>query len=305
MAAFTTFSDESLERYLIMFGRGTLIEHSAIKGGIENSNYFVHLEQHGEVTEFVLTIMEDHGFDEVPFFSKILTRLHHYGLPVAAPQTTLDGMTSTIFCGKPTFLFKRLPGTHLEDADEDHCRSLGAFIASSHHALGSMEETRDNPYCADWMDTTLSSARERISMEDRELLNRIIRCYRDLTSSELPRGLIHGDLFRDNALFVDGKLTGVIDFYHACHDLLVLDLAVALNDWCLDDNGEIDPARKRAMIEGYETVRTLSPAEQDALLTLQQVSAARFALTRLLSGNPPLKNPAEMIALARKLDQDR
>lgn len=303
MAAFTSFTEEALKRYLVMFGRGELAGFSAITSGIENSNYFVHLDKDGQTTEFVLTIMEEHSFAEVPFFNKVLTRLHHYGLPVAAPQTTLDGMSSTIFCGKPTFLFKRLPGEHPESIDTEHCMTLGQFIASLHKALDDMPETRNNPYDLVWMQQSLAGIEHLLSGDDKALLNSLVQDYEDISNMALPRGLIHGDLFRDNALFAGGSLTGVIDFYHACEDMLVQDLAIAINDWCTTPEHAPDKVRRTAMIAGYESVRELTADEHDVLLRLQQVSAARFALTRFQSGDPPLKDPGAMLNLARQLQR--
>ena len=283
-----------------MFGRGDLVSYTPIPGGIDNSNYFVALEKHGEVTDFVLTIMESHSFDEAPFFGKVLSHLNHYGLPVPAPQTTLDGMTSTIFCGKPTYLVKKLSGSHCTNAGEGQCRSIGEFIASQHNALSESGISRDNTYTIEWMRQTLASCADRLTPADVSLVETTIDVYDSLSSKGLPNGLIHGDLFRDNALFEDGALTGVIDYYRAGHDLLALDLSIAINDWCRSETEEPDATKQAAMIEGYESVRPLTEAESGALPRLQQVSAIRFALTRLLSGDPPLKDPAEMLNLARQ-----
>ena len=301
MAAFTTFSEEALARYLVMFGLGQLSALEAIEEGIENSNYFVTMTRDGAETTYVLTIIEQLSFEEVPFFNKVLTQLFYHGLPVAAPKQTLDGMTSTIFCGKPTFLFPKLPGRHLERVTDKHCFALGRFMAISHRALDPLSETRDNPYDTHWMKTTLGTLNQETLSDELDQLRDYLAEYETLSRLDLPTGLIHGDLFTDNALFEDDTLTGVIDFYHACEDFLIQDLAIAINDWCADGDQEIDPGLRSAMLAGYESERELSAGEQDALVPLQRVSAARFALTRFLSGDPPLKNPMDMLELARKL----
>ncbi len=301
MAAFTSFSDHALERYLKMFGRGSLKGYSPISSGIDNSNYWVQLDDDHEVTEFVLTIMENHSFDEAPFFGKLLTHLHHYGLPVPAPQTTLDGMMSTIFCGKPTFLVKRLPGTHFANATQVQCRRIGEFLAAQHNALSELKTHKPNHYSASWMSATVAAQGERISSEDRLLLETCIELYEQVNQEGLPAGLIHGDLFRDNALFEEDELTGVIDYYRSCEDLLAMDIAIALNDWCRDHNEEPDSDKKVALLEGYNTYRPLNDAESEAMVNLQTIAAARFALTRLEIGEPALKDPFEMIHLARTL----
>lgn len=281
-----------------MFGRGSLKSYTPIPGGIDNSNYFVELEQYGETTEFVLTIMESHSFDEAPFFGKVLGHLHHYGLPVPAPQPTLDGMTSTIFCGKPSFLVRKLQGSHCETAAPEQCHAIGEFLAAQHKALSESGTTRENSYPVNWMRKSIDECRPKMSEEEATLLNGAAEIYESLIDRDLPAGLIHGDLFRDNALFEDGQLTGVIDYYRACDDLLALDLTIAINDWCRDESEQQDNAKRDAMIEGYESVRNLTRVEKSSLTDLQYISAARFALTRYLGGE--LKDPSEMLQLARR-----
>lgn len=299
MAAFTTFTEEALSRYLVMFGKGNLAGHEVIEGGIENSNYRVTLDRDGEQHHYVLTIVEGFDFNEVPFFNKVMTHLFHYGLPVAAPLATLDGMTSTIFCGKPTFLFSKLDGEHPGHVTATHCADIGRFMARSHEALLALKTERDNPYNAIWMQESIRANASRLAPEDREFLIALVSEYEQIQNSELPRGIIHGDLFRDNALFTDkAELSGVIDFYHACNDLLIQDIAIAINDWCLRDN-RIDLALQDALMAGYEEVRSLTHRERDLLPRLQSISAARFLLTRLLSGDPPLKDPHQMLELAK------
>ena len=170
----------------------------------------------------MLTIIERFGFDEAPFFNKVISQLFNQGLPFAAPQSTLDGMSSTIFCGKPTFLQPRLEGSHLVTVNEDHCFQIGRFLGGAHRALSSFKSTRENPYHLGWMQSTLSSISNRLSDPERTLLTTLLGEYERIEALELPTGLIHGDLFKDNALFNDSvELKGVIDFYHACHDILV------------------------------------------------------------------------------------
>lgn len=299
MAAFTTFTEEALSRYLVMFGKGELAHHEVIEGGIENSNYRITLEQNGDQEHYILTIIEGFDFNEIPFFNKVMTHLYHYGLPVAAPIVTLDGMTSTIFCGKPTFLFPRLDGGHLDKVSEGQCADIGRFMARSHQALAELNIERENPYHPAWMHEALAQVAPRLLSEDRDLVASLVADYEQILLANVPRGIIHGDLFQDNALFLEnGELSGVIDFYHACNDLLIQDIAVALNDWCKEGNC-INSSLQRALLEGYEEIRPLTEQELELLPGIQKVSAGRFALTRLLSGDPPLKDPRAMLELAK------
>lgn len=302
MAVFTTFSKAALARYLVMFDIGELAHYSPIEGGIENSNYFVALRSDDLVREFVLTITEELGFDEVGFFNDLLTQLSNAGLPVPLPQRTLDGMFSTIFCGKPAWLFPRLPGSHPMRANIAQCRAIGRALAQLHEAGHKARYSRANPYDLDWARTTFDEVRRHLNDADQKMLEAMLAEYGEVTETNgLPRGIIHGDLFRDNALFEGDKLTGIIDFYHACDDFLVQDVAIAINDWCTDTTGSLDEHRFNAILDGYESVRQLSHEERDCLPAFRRAGAARFVLTRLLSGDESghLKDPREFLQIGR------
>ena len=311
MAVFTRFSDESLAAWVRIYGLGECNACTPIEAGIENSNYFLTLVADGAASDYVLTLLEDIPLDSAPFFSKLLTHLHHHGLPVAAPKTTLDGMAYTLFCGKPAFLVPRLKGIHISKPDPHHCEAIGDFLARAHHALADFDATsrftRANPYNPDWVDQTLAATKPRVDDEATVQMAWLADLYRELQGEDLPTGYIHGDLFTDNALFEQGapgedRLTGVIDFYHACEDFLLQDIAVAINDWCrAADAVAVDESRKEALLKGYEAKRALTARERDLLVPMQKTSALRFALTRLLSGDPPKKDPGEMLRLASSL----
>jgi len=303
MAAFTTFTESALRRYLSIYGLGELKAYAPITAGIENSNYYVTLVNEAIDYHFVLTINESLNFEQAPFFSQLLDKLAGQGLPVPAPHRTLDGMSSTIFCGKPTWLFPLLPGEHPDPVSGPQCRVIGASLAKLHIAAGTLKRQRANPYSKDWLEVTYRANRWRLTPEEQSCLDEIAAEYSHLQNLTLPTGIIHGDLFRDNALFVGDELTGIIDFYHACTDYLAQDLAITINDWCSDETGLMHPPLRDCLIEGYETVRPLEPAEHDYLIAFQRVGAMRFALTRFVSdsGDGPLKDPAEFLRIARQL----
>jgi homoserine kinase type II len=306
MATYTTFEREALERYLIMFDLGTLADYEPISTGIENSNYFVRFEDLER--EFVLTITEGLEFDQVAFFNDLLQRLANGGLPVPEPQRTLDGMSSTTFKKKPTWLFNRLPGKHPEDPNAEQCRQIGQALAQLHDLSASARYSRENAYGPTWATESMNATKEQLDLNDRSCLESAVTRYVELNAeqnTELPRGIIHGDLFRDNALFEGDKLTGVIDFYHACDDFLVQDIAIAINDWCCVNGGD-NQQKVKALLDGYESVRPLEPAETDALRLFREFGAMRFSLTRLLGGRTdnPIKNPREFLDLLSRLQAD-
>ncbi len=282
-----------------MFDVGDLLESTPVPDGIENSNYFVTTVKYGEKREFVLTIMENLDWDEVPFFNSILGHLGHFGLPVPAPQKTLDGMTLTTFCGKPTVLFPRLPGRHTLQPDPGNCASIGKVLAEIHTTLAATPFERVNPYDDHWMVSTIARIESLLDPGEKDLLESLADHYSEWRDLPLPRGIIHGDLFRDNALFVEDRLTGVIDFYHACTDFLVQDIAITINDWCRTSSGTLDEHRLGAFLEAYESVRPLETGEREYLPAFQRIACARFSLTRFISGGDgtPLKDPREFLRL--------
>ncbi|MEM7362707.1 MAG: phosphotransferase [Pseudomonadota bacterium] len=296
MAAFTTFSEEALARFLVMFELYENIVATPIETGIENSNYRIQADG----GHYVLTITETLDFGDTAFFNEIFDTLSRTGVPTPIPLRTLDGMASTIFCGKPTWLFSHLPGQHTDESNTTSCRQVGRALATIHVSLSDARYHRANPYDLAWSEKTFSLVEGLLNEVDAKNVSSAIDTQRDLLRSgdELPQGTIHGDLFRDNTLFDDGQLTGVLDFYHACDDYLIMDLAVAINDWCPDDTD-----LQEHLLSGYDDVRVLSVAERQFLPSMRQVAAMRFALTRLTSGEPgqPLKDPTEFLSLLTNL----
>jgi homoserine kinase type II len=303
LAAFTTFSDEALRRFLVMFDFVELKSCEPIQAGIENSNYYVCISDNHP--EYVLTITEDLSFDEVSFFNDLLHLMARTELPVPDPIRTLDGMSSSIFCSKPTWLFPRLPGTHPEKITASHCYAIGRSLAILHETAKSAKYERTNPYDLVWIKTTLAQVATEIDDASLAALTQILAAHEQMIRDEpdLPRGIIHGDLFRDNTLFVDNELTGILDFYHACEDYLIQDIAITQNDWCRNDAGGLDQELSEALLQAYTEVRPLTQDEQRYLPLFHQLAALRFSLTRLLSGSDGeyLKDPEEFLDLARML----
>lgn len=296
MAALTAFSDEALARFLVMFELYDDIRATPIETGIENSNYRVQADG----GEYVLTISETLGFDDTAFFNEILTTLARADVPVPTPLRTLDGMSSTIFCGKPTWLFSHLPGQHPVNATGQACTQIGRTLALIHTTLHETRYHRDNPHDHMWAEATLAEASGTLSDQDNDNLTSAISLLGDLDTSDhnLPRGTVHGDLRRDNTLFEEDRLSGVLDFYHACDDYLIMDLAIAMNDWCPGDAG-----LQEQMMTAYSSIRELTDQEHHWFPAARRVAAMRLALTRWKSGSPgrPLKDPSAFLSLLARL----
>jgi homoserine kinase type II len=223
---------------------------------------------------------------------------------------------------KPTWLFNRLPGAHPTQPSPEQCRQIGEALAKLHELSTTARYQRVNPYSASWANNALGTVIGDLNSADAKCLSNTVERYVNYSNEELPRGIIHGDLFRDNALFEGEKLSGVIDFYHACDDYLVQDIAITLNDWCrknypegnsennsenIPESSADDSVRVNALLDGYQSVRTLLPAEQAALGLFREFGAMRFALTRLLGGRAdnPVKNPREFLDMLARLTADQ
>lgn len=283
-----------------------------IRGGIENSNYFVQLV---DGRELVLTLFEELPAAEAGVLGPLLSHLETCGVPVATPLQNDAGLYLGLLAGKPAQFALRLPGRHLEEPDAAQCRAMGTTLAHLHVALQDYPLERANAHGADWWRGLARHWQPQLPPDERALLTRILAHHADICAQypDLPTGLIHGDLFRDNTLFVDDTVTAVLDFSEVCHDQLLLDIAITVNDFCRQwPSATPDAGRRTAFLEGYETARPLLACEREALPVFLAVAAMRFWLSRLdigarnrrenRGGEHVLeKDPSEMRLLAQKL----
>lgn len=275
-----------------------LLDFRPASSGIENSNYLIDArDANGQRRDVVLTLFEQLPETALPWYAEVLSAAAEAGLPVPCPLHLPRG---TLFrlAGKPAMLVPRLPGQHPNAADIAQCRAIGAALARLH---GVRIDTPtplpdDRALMTGWLkDLPDGADRQRATLQ--------LQQWQALPG---PRVLVHADLFRDNALFEGERLTGLLDFYHACHDHPAYDLAVAINDWCVDDRGEPLPEHQAALLAGYESERELTGEEKAALPLALTVAALRFWLSRLagqhqqaLSGQG-VKDPAPFHRLWRR-----
>ncbi|MDO8698071.1 MAG: homoserine kinase [Pseudomonas sp.] len=281
MAVFTPLTRAQLEDFVQPYGLGPLLDYQPISEGSENSNFFVSLEQ----GEFVLTLIERGQASELPFFIQLLERLHKqdFAVPYAVP--TADGQALRQLAGKPALLQPRLAGRHVQQPTPQHCRAVGAWLARLHLATTAQPLSRQTDRGLTWM---LAQGGQLIGQLGngaatllRNSLNEIPALHAALP--HLPSANLHGDLFRDNVLFDDEQLSGVIDFYNACSGPMLYDLAIAVNDWCSLDDGQLDTERCTALLAAYAQLRPFSGAEAELWPLLLRIACLRFWLSRLLA----------------------
>ncbi|WP_022962086.1 homoserine kinase [Halopseudomonas pelagia] len=281
MSVFTEVSRAELDAFLTRYDLGRLVSYAGISGGSENSNFFVSCEQ----GEFVLTLVERGPVDDLPFFIELLEGLHADGLPVPYAVADRQGQTLQQLNGRPALLQPRLPGKHIAQPDASHCQAVGQTLARLHNSTEKSGLLRDTDRGLHWMQRHLGEQLEQCSVAQQSLLTplqRVIGTWLQ-TPPHLPQAVLHADLFRDNVLFDGHHLSGVIDFYNAASGWTLYDVAICVNDWCLDAQQQLDADRGHALLAGYAALRRFTPAEAEHWPDMLGLAALRFWLSRQLA----------------------
>lgn len=282
MAVFTKVSLKEARELLRRLQLGDLYELRGIEGGIENTNYFVTCEQ----GEFVLTLFERLTAEQLPFYLHLMKHLAHAGIPVPDPHADARGEILHTVCGKPAAVVNRLPGHSQLAPQAVHCAAVGTMLARMHLAGQGFERQQPNLRGLPWWNETAPVVLPHLDADQAALLGAELAYQNHIAASSaytaLPRGPVHADLFRDNVMFEGETLTGLFDFYFAGVDTWLFDLAVCLNDWCIDHaTGAHDGPRCAAMLHAYQAVRPLGAAERSLLPAMARAGALRFWISRL------------------------
>jgi homoserine kinase type II len=300
MSVYTTLNKSDLTEFLNAFDVGSVHELRGISDGIENTNYFLTTAHNNDKHNFVLTIFESLEYRELPFFLNLMAFLAERQVPCAHPVADRDGQYLQHLKSKPAALVQRLPGRSITGASLDHCRQVGAALARLHLAGADFPQTRRNPRNYTWFEQTAVLLKPRLESEDREVLRDELSLLRYAVTEPLPGGIIHADLFRDNILFEQDRLTGIIDFYYACTGAWLYDLAITVNDWCSDIDGNLKAECAKALLQSYHAERALTVQERKYWPIALRAAALRFWLSRLGDLHFPrrgeithIKNPDE------------
>ncbi|HEX5632714.1 MAG TPA: homoserine kinase, partial [Gemmatimonadales bacterium] len=282
MAVFTEVSFDEAAALVSRLGIGRLTTLTGITAGIENTNYFV------DTTEgrFVLTLFERLTREQLPFYLHLMKHLAHRGIPVPDPQADADGEILHALKGKPAAVVDRLSGRHHLAPDTAHCESVGAMLARMHLAGQDFPLHQPNLRGLAWWEETVPVVVPFLAPPQRALIEAELAYQRHVGASApyaaLPRGPVHADLFRDNVMFEDDRLTGFFDFYFAGVDTFLFDIAVCLNDWCIDlESGRLIEERACAFVDAYDAVRPLTGGELRSMPALLRAAALRFWISRL------------------------
>jgi homoserine kinase type II len=282
MAVYTDIDDATLSALLTEYDLGPPLAFKGIAEGVENSNFLLETPK----GRYILTVFEKRARrEDLPFFMGMMGHLASKGFPAPLPVPAKDGNPLRTVQGKPAVICTFLQGMSPRRPDIDQCRAIGQGLARFHASLADFRLRRPNDLSISAWPTLWAGREAEADALSPGLSSQIAGDLDFLKANwpkHLPGGAIHADMFPDNTFFLDGKLSGVIDFYFACSDFLSYDIAVCLNAWCFERRGEYNLTKGRALLSGYETIRRLEPRERAALPILARGAAMRFFLTRLV-----------------------
>jgi homoserine kinase type II len=282
MAVFTEVSFDEAAALVRRLDVGELTSLVGIVSGIENTNYFVDTTR----GRYVLTLFERLSFEQLPFYLHLMKHLAERGIAVPAPHADAAGKILHTLCGKPAALVDRLRGGHELAPSLDHCAQVGTALARMHLAGLDYPRSQPNLRSLVWWGETVPLVLPFLDADQQRLMESELAFQRELAASPayagLPQGAIHADLFRDNVMFEEGRLSGLFDFYFAGVDHFVYDLAICVNDWCVDlPSGRLEEERAAMMVAAYDAVRPLTGDELRLVPGMLRGAAFRFWLSRL------------------------
>jgi homoserine kinase type II len=306
MAVYTDVAADELSEFLGHYDIGELLSYKGIAEGVENSNFLLHTSG----GSFILTLYEKRvARADLPFFLGLMTHLAARGIDCPEPVKNRNGEALSTLAGRPAAIINFLEGIWPRKPNAAHCAGVGQALAKMHLAGLDFPTSRSNSLSVSGWRPLFEQAASRAEEVQHGLRGFIAAELDHLESGRwpkhLPQGVIHADLFPDNAFFLGERVSGIIDFTFACNDMLAYDVAICLNAWCFESDCSFNVTKARALLNGYGRERELSQAEQAALPLLARGAALRFLLTRLVDFlNVPegaLVRPKDPLEYARKL----
>lgn len=280
MAVYTEVPDDILAEFIASYGLGNLHSYKGIAEGVENTNYIVHTDK----GPFILTLYEKRvAREDLPYFLELMEFLAKSGVSCPVPLRDKDNNQLRELEGRPAALISFLEGFWVRRPKTSHCAALGQALAQFHLAGLEFNMSRANSLSVEQWPALYDGFAQQAKEQWPALCANIESELDFLMQNwpqDLPKGVIHADLFPDNVFFLEQKLSGVIDFYFACNDVLSYDIAICLNAWCFENDHSFNMTKARALLKNYNRLRPLSSAEQDALPILARGAAMRFLLTR-------------------------
>ena len=284
MAVYTKINHDKIEKILSSYDLGKLDQFKGIEEGIENTNYFLSVEK----KKFILTIYEKRVKSvDLPFFSNLMSSLNKSNFKCPAPILNKKDKTITDFEGKKLMIVSFLEGKAKKNLSPSNCKSIGIEVAKMHELTKNFNFKRENDLSIKSWRSLFDSVKDKCSKIHKDLPKLIEENLKDVEKNwpkDLPRGIIHADLFHDNIFFLQNEFSGIIDFYFSCEDFFAFEIAICFNALCFDglkDNLSFNVTKAKNFIDGYTSVRKLNEKEKNNIKVLSQGAALRFLLTRV------------------------
>jgi homoserine kinase type II len=277
MAVYTSINASDLSEWFKKFKFKDFVDFKGISSGVTNSNYLIQMAH----SNYILTIFEHNNIEELPFYIDLMTYLAKENFLCPRPIENKNGQALGLLKEKPALMVSFLDGKEKVIRSPKSCYLVGQYLAKLHLTANNFPQLNKNTRGLDWVSDMYLNLKKYLSLEDQGILELEINYHKEMDKVELPEGIIHGDLFRDNVLFLNDKISGFIDFYYACNEKFIYDIAIAINDWCIDQDGQINKSMFLEFIKGYRSERKLTDNEQEYLNVSLRLAALRFWLSRL------------------------
>ena len=284
MAVYTKFNQNKIEKILTNYNLGKLNSFKGIEEGIENTNYFLSIDK----KKFILTVYEKRVKSrDLPFFSNLMSSLNKANFKCPTPIINEQNKTITDFEGKKLMIVSFLEGKAKQNLSPQNCKSVGVEVAKMHEITKNFKLKRQNDLSVKSWRALFDSVKDKCSNIHKDLPRLIEENLKDVENNwpeNLPRGIIHADLFHDNIFFIQDKFSGIIDFYFSCEDFFAFEIAICFNALCFDgvkENLSFNVTKAKNFIDGYTSIRKLTESEKNNIKVLSQGAALRFLLTRV------------------------
>ena len=276
MSVYTSVNIEELKTWLQDYALDDLTDYQGIKSGITNTNYFL-ITAHDR---FVLTLFEKNTIEDLPYFVDLMSHLATHSFLCPKPILKKNGIALSILKNKPALIVTCLKGKEVTNPEVNHCKAVGKSLAELHVKSANFVAQHQNTRDLSWIKKTAETLFNELPQDESKLLKEEI-LYQEKQNYKLPKSTIHGDLFKDNVLFLNDEVSGFIDFYYACTDYLILDVAIAVNDWCVNSDGSFDESRLNAFLDAYKKIRSFNDNEDRAWNDVLRLASLRFWVSRL------------------------
>ena len=276
MSVYTSVNIKELKIWLQDYAFDDLTDYQGIKSGITNTNYFL-MTVHDR---FVLTLFEKNTIEDLPYFVDLMSHLATHSFLCPKPILKNNGTALSILKNKPALIVTCLKGKEVTNPEVNHCKAVGKSLAELHVKSANFVAQHQNTRDLSWIKKTAETLFNELPQDESKLLREEI-LYQEKQNYKLPKSTIHGDLFKDNVLFLNNEVSGFIDFYYACTDYLILDVAIAVNDWCVNSDGSFDESRLNAFLDAYKKIRSFNDNEDRAWNDVLRLASLRFWVSRL------------------------